>query len=455
METLHTLFYFTVAIAVLVAFHELGHFWVARKTGVKVIRFSIGFGKKLWAYQKSPEQTEFVVAAIPLGGYVKMVDEREGEVKPQDLPYAFNRQPVWVRTAIVAAGPLFNLVLAIILFWLVAVIGETGLKPRVGSVDAGSLAAEAGFVADDEVLQVGDTVTPTWSLALDELITRAIDGEGDVPVTVKAADSDVQQVRWLVFSQEDRANPETLYKHLGLKPWAPLIKPVIGKLLDGGVAQQAGLQTGDLIISADGVMIESWQQWVDYVQARADVVIQLTIERQDVRSTIALTPRREEREDGTAIGKIGAGADVPPDLMKEALVEYSLSPVDAIPAAFAKTWFYSASTLKMIGKMFVGSASVKNLSGPLSIAEYAGQSAEMGLTAFLRFLGLVSVSLGVLNLLPVPVLDGGHLLFFAVEAIKGSPVSDRVQYYFQQVGMFLLVSLMALALFMDLDRLIQ
>lgn len=454
METLHTLFYFTVAIAILVAFHELGHFWVARKTGVKVIRFSIGFGKKLWSYQKSPEQTEFVLSAVPLGGYVKMVDEREGEVKPEDLPYAFNRQSVAVRTAIVAAGPLFNLLLAISLFWLVLVIGETGIKPILGKIDANTLAAEAGFQDGDEILRVNQKPTPTWIMAMDEVFSAAIDGQRDIVFDVKTSDEQ-QQFRIITLTDEDVKSPEILNERLGLKPWMPIIKPVIGKLLDGGAAKQAGLQSGDLILSADGQTIADWQQWVSYVQAKPDMPINVIVERNDMLVALQLTPRKEEQEDGKILGKIGAGVEVPKDLLNDLQVEYSLSPIEAIPAAFKKTWFYSISTLKMIGKMFIGAASVDNLSGPISIAQYAGQSAEMGLTAFLRFLGLVSVSLGVLNLLPVPVLDGGHLLFYVVEVIKGSPVSDRLQLYFQQVGMFLLISLMALALFLDLGRLFQ
>ncbi|WAR46628.1 RIP metalloprotease RseP [Methylomonas rapida] len=454
METLHTLFYFIVAIAILVAFHELGHFWVARKTGVKVIRFSIGFGKKLWVFQKSPDQTEFVISAIPLGGYVKMVDEREGEVRPEDLPYAFNRQSVAVRTAIVAAGPLFNLILAVFLFWLVMIIGETGLKPILGEVQPGTLAAEAGFQSGDEILRVNQKPTPTWSIALDEVFSSAIDGQRDIVVDVKTSDEQ-QQFRVIALVDEDIKSPEDFNERLGLKPWMPLIKPVIGKLLEDGAAKQAGLQSGDLILSADGQAIQDWRQWVEYVQAKPDTPIKVVVERHEVQVELQIIPRKEAQQDGKVIGKIGAGVDVPKELLSGLQVEYSLSPVAAIPAAFEKTWFYATSTLKMIGKMFIGTASVDNLSGPISIAQYAGQSAEMGFTAFLKFLGLVSVSLGVLNLLPVPVLDGGHLLFYAVELIKGSPVPDRLQMYFQQLGMFLLMALMALALFLDLDRLFQ
>ncbi len=454
METLHTLFYFSVAIAVLVAFHELGHFWVARKTGVKVIRFSIGFGKKLWSYQKSPDQTEFVIASVPLGGYVKMVDEREGEVRPEDLPYAFNRQPVLIRMAIVVAGPLFNLMLAILLFWLVLVIGETGFRPVLGDIESGTLAAEAGFQTGDEILSVNNKPSPIWSVALDELLSAAIDGQRDIVIDVKTTD-DRQQLRVIKLTDKDVQSPKILNQRLGLRLWVPKLEPIIGLLTDDGVAKQAGLRAGDLIVRADGQRISDWQQWVDYVQARPEIPIHLIVERDGVETPLELTPRKQEQDDGKIIGKIGAGVKMPENLLKNLEVEYSLSPVAALPAALAKTWLYSVSTIKVIGKMFVGSASVENISGPISIAQYAGQSAEMGLTAFLKFLGLVSVSLGVLNLLPVPVLDGGHLLFYLVEAVKGSPVSDRLQLYFQNVGMFLLISLMALALILDLGRLFQ
>jgi len=454
METLHTLFYFIVAIAVLVAFHEFGHFWVARKVGVKVIRFSIGFGKPLATWRKSVNDTEFVIAAIPLGGYVKMVDEREEAVKPEDLPYAFNRQPLLARTAVVAAEPVFNLLLAVALFWLVLVIGELGVKPVVGGVEAGSLAEQAGFVKGDEILRIDDAATPTWIEALDRLLTLAIDGKTEIAVLTKAID-DSQQVRLLHLSEQDTQTPETLHKRLGLKPWAPSIKPVIGKLMDDGVAKQAGLQSGDLILTADGSPIVDWQQWVDYVQARPDVEIKLLLERNGAQLPLNITPRKEQQSDGKAVGKIGAGVDAPKELLESMLVKHSLSPWEALPVAGQRVWFYAVTTLKMMGKMLVGSASVENLSGPISIAQYAGQSADMGLTAFLKFLGLVSVSLGVLNLLPVPVLDGGHLLFFAIEAIKGSPVSEKVQLYFQQAGMLLLMLLMGLAMFLDIGRLFQ
>ncbi|MDD2659713.1 MAG: RIP metalloprotease RseP [Methylococcales bacterium] len=451
MDFLHTLFYFAITIGILVSFHEFGHFWVARKAGVKVLRFSVGFGKVLWSYQKNPEATEYVLSAIPLGGYVKMVDEREGEVKEEDLPFAFNRQSLLARSAIVAAGPVFNLILALVLFWSVLVIGETGIKPILGAVAAPSLAAAAGFEEGDQLISVNGKLTPTWSEAMAAITASALDGDQDIKIAVKNFD-DRQSVKILKISESDAQNPEILYERLGFKPWSPKLKPVIGMVLPDSAALASGLQKGDLIVSADGTVINDWMQWVDIVKKHPGVGIKLIIERDGVQSPLIITPKSVESEQKTE-GKIGASVFVPEDLMKSLSVEYSLSPLAAIPVALKTTWYYSYTTLKMMSKMLIGKASVKNLSGPLSIAEYAGQSASMGLVYFIKFVALISVSLGILNLLPVPVLDGGHLLFFAVEAIKGSPVSDKVQTFFQQVGITLLMSLMALAMVLDVQRL--
>ena len=451
MDVLHTLFYFVIAIGILVSIHEFGHFWVARKVGVKVLRFSVGFGKVLWSYQKTPESTEYVLSAIPLGGYVKMVDEREGEVKQEDLAFAFNRQSLSGRTAIVAAGPIFNLLLAVALFWSVLVIGETGIKPILGVVGQGTLAATAGFVEGDQIVSVNDKLTPTWTEAMSAIIASAMDGDQGIKVAVKNSDEQ-EALRTLKIAESDAQNPDALYQKLGFKPWSPKLKPVIGKVLPDSAALTAGLRPGDLIITADGTIINDWMQWVDTVKTHPGVAIQLLIERDGVQLPITITPKSVQVEQKTE-GKIGASVFVPEDLIKSVSIEYSLSPLKAIPVAFETTWYYAASTLKMMGKMLIGKASVENLSGPISIAQYAGQSAEMGLVHFLKFMALVSVSLGVLNLLPVPVLDGGHLLFFGLEAIKGKPVSEKIQTFFQQVGIALLMSLMVLAMVLDVQRL--
>lgn len=452
MNFLHTLFYFLLAIGILVSFHEFGHFWIARLTGVKVLRFSVGFGKVLWSYQKGSDSTEYVLSAIPLGGYVRMVDEREGAVSADDLPYAFNRQVLWVRSAIVAAGPIFNLLLALVLFWSVLVIGETGIKPILGKVPEHSLAAASGFVEGDQIIAINDKNTPTWTEVMSRLIALALDGETAINLSVHNIAEAKQRVKTLHLSEADTKNPDTLYQHLGFKPWSPTLTPIIGTVLPDSAAQAAGLQANDKIISADGAAIKEWMQWVDYVKVRPNIAIQVLIERQDVRLLLTLTPKAVQVEQQTE-GKIGASVFVPEHLSQSMSVDYRLSPIDAIPEAFNTTYYYAITTLKMMAKMFVGKADMENLSGPISIAQYAGQSANMGLVPFIKFIALISISLGVINLLPIPVLDGGHLLFFAIEAIKGNPVSEKVQILFQQIGIALLVSLMALAMVLDVQKL--
>jgi regulator of sigma E protease len=454
METLHTLFFFIVTIGVLVAIHEFGHFWVARKVGVKVIRFSIGFGKIIWSYQKTPDSTEYALSVIPLGGYVKMVDEREGEVKKEDLPFAFNRQSVLARTAIVAAGPIFNLLLAVILYWSVFIIGETGMKPIIGKVESGTLAYAAGFAEGEEIVTVNDKVTPTWLAAMERIFSSAHDTEQGIKVTVKNFAA-FEKTHILTIPAEAAEKPELLYQRLGLKPWTPPIKPVIDKILPNSASAVAGLQNKDLIISADGIAVTDWMQWVDYVQKHPGTEIKLTVKRGESLLPLIIKPQKVITKENKIVGKIGAGVHIPEELIDSLQVHYSLPVGEAFLSAVETTYYYSTTSLAMMGKMLIGNASVDNLSGPISIAQYAGQSAEMGLVHFLKFMAIVSVSLGVLNLLPIPVLDGGHLAFYLVEAIKGSPVSDKIQIAFQQVGVALLMSLMLLAMFLDIGRLFE
>lgn len=450
MDTLYTILYFLVAVALLIAIHEFGHFWVARKCGVKVLKFSIGFGKKILSFQKHPDSTEYLLCAIPLGGYVKMVDEREGKVKSEDLPYAFNRQPLASRAAIVAAGPIFNLLLAIILFWIVAIAGEVGIRPIVGTVDSETLAGQAGFTEGDEIVAINDKKAPTWTEAINLIISAAIEREADIKVLVDS--DDIEKTLFLEISDADIESPEILYKKLGLTPWSPTIQPILGEIIEESSAERAGLIEGDLILSADGIAIEDWMDWVEYVKERPETLIELDVERDGLPFTVSIVPDKIENEEGKFIGRIGAAVKVPEQLINELRVEYSFPPTEALLVAIEKTWIYSSTTLKMMGKMLLGQVSTKNLSGPISIAQFAGQSAERGVIPFIKFLGLVSVSLGVLNLLPIPVLDGGHLMFFLVEAIKGSPVSEKAQIYFQQVGIMLLMSLMLFAFFLDMER---
>ena len=446
----HTLFYFIIALIILIAVHEYGHYLMARKLGVRVLRFSLGFGKIIWRHQRTPQDTEFTLSALPLGGYVKMVDEREGEVAEADLPVAFNRKPVATRAAIVLAGPVFNFLLAILIYWVAFMWGETSTRPVVGEIKMGTLAHEAGFREGDEILSVAGRKTPAWNLAISAIMAGAMD-ETPIPVTV-ASTTGEQRDLVLNIPVVDNEKPAVLYKRLGLRPWEPDIDPVVDRVEPGSAAETAGLQPGDRVISADGVAMPHWRQWLNYVRAHPGQSLKAVIDRDGVRINLVLLPAVTESVEGK-IGRIGMAVRVPDAVIESMKVEYRLGPIPALGAALEKTADYSLSTLKMAGKMMVGKASVENLSGPISIAQYAGKSASYGFGSFMSFLALVSISLGVLNLLPIPVLDGGHLLFYLVEAVKGSPLSEQTQMVFQQIGMFVLLCLMALGFYLDIGRL--
>ncbi len=445
----HTVFYFLLALAVLVTFHEFGHFYACRKLGVKVLRFSIGLGKSIWRYRKSKDGTEFSIGALPLGGYVKMVDEREGEVSPKDLPYAFNRQRLSIRAAIVFAGPLANFLLAVLLYWTVFMIGETGVRPVLGPIGHGTLAEQAGFVEGEEIVAVGDVQTPTWGSAFNALMEQAMDKE-DISVEVRQADSRSTR-RVLTIPHDLAENPELLHDRLGFQPWQPSLPPVVDKVLPNSAAEAAGLAAGDRLLSVDGVPIKDWQQWVEHVRANPGKDMNVKVDRQGAELMLKIRPTMEDSAHGK-IGKIGAAVHVPQELIDSMKVEYRLGVLPAFAAAVERTWDYSAMTLKVIGRMLIGRASVENLSGPISIAQYAGQSASMGFIQFIKYLALVSVSLGVLNLLPIPVLDGGHLMFYLFEGIRGKPLSEGVQVMFQNIGIAILFSLMIFSVYLDLMK---
>jgi len=444
----HTLVFFVLALSILIAFHEFGHFWVARKLGVRVLRFSVGFGKPLLRYQKTPTSTEFVVAAIPLGGYVQMHGEKaEGSEPSAD---AFFSQSVWVRMAIVLAGPIFNLMLAIVIYWMIFVTGETGIRPILSQPPEQTLAAKAGFREQDEIVSIDGHATPTWSASMTQLFTEMLDHE-DIIVQVRRDDGSVAQ-RDLHIPRAISNDPSMMQEALGLRPWSPPIPPVLKDVQEGMPAAQAGLQVDDLILTADGVEITDWQQWVEYVRQRPGVEIQLVVDRNGIEIPITITPARLETDNG-AIGRIGVSVQFPESVYQDMRVEYQLGFVEAIKASIARTVDISVVSLKMMGRILVRDAPVENLSGPISIAQYAGKSASMGSVEFLKFLAIVSISLGVLNLLPIPMLDGGHFAFYVIEAIKGNPVSEQVQLLAQQVGIALLVSLMCLTFYLDIERL--
>jgi regulator of sigma E protease len=447
-----TLLAFVAAIALLVVFHELGHYWVARRCGVKVLRFSVGFGKVLYG-KRGADGTEWAISAIPLGGYVKMLDEREGEVAPDELDMAFNRKPVLQRMAIVAAGPLSNLLLAVVLYWLLFVYGVPGLKPVLGEVLPDTPAAEAMMQSGETITHIDGEPVPSWQEMRWRLLDTALQ-QREVQIDGRGAQGEalthVLDMRGLEANELDG---DFLGK-LGLQLHQPFVPPVLDKVTEGGVAQQAGLQPGDLVLRADGRTLQQWSELVEIVRAHPGRALQLDIRRGELNLIISVVPQAVE-EGGKPTGKIGAAPRVDKAAWEAMRVEVSYGPVDALGQAWRKTWETALVSLKMLGKMVLGEVSMKNLSGPITIADYAGQSAEMGLAAYLGFLALISVSLGVLNLLPIPLLDGGHLLYYAAELAKGSPVSEQAWELGQKIGIALLGTLMVLAIYNDITRLIS
>jgi len=443
---------FIVTLGILVTIHEFGHFWVARLCGVKVLRFSVGFGKPLLTFNRKNDPTDYVIAGIPLGGYVKMLDENEGVVEDDEKKFAFNNKPLSKKAAIVLAGPIFNFIFAAIAFWLILTIGETGLKPIVGELNKSGYAAHSGLEIGDEIVAVNDRPAAIWRVAMGLMSTELLDG-GEVKVSVIKADGRLNNV---ILSTGDGTIPEPseIFDRIGIQPRLPTLSPVIAEVLRGEAADQAGLEPGDLIMSANGQAIESWSDWVKLTRASAKQTLIVDVLRNELLLQLRVTPK-EIVEDGVSIGRIGVMPFVDEEMLKSQYATYSLGLFPAVSEAVTQTVSYSVLTLKLMGRMLIGEASVNNLSGPISLAQYAGQTASISFIAFLKFLAFVSISLGVINLLPIPMLDGGHLFFYLIEAIKGKPVSDKTQSVFMRLGMVVLLSLMVLAVFVDMSRLIH
>ncbi|GGO78836.1 putative zinc metalloprotease [Marinobacterium nitratireducens] len=450
MSILTTVLAFVATLGVLVTIHEWGHFWVARRCGVRVLRFSVGFGKPLWS-RKGRNGTEYVVAAIPLGGYVKMLDEREGEVPESLRDQAFNNKPLWARSAIVAAGPVVNLLFALLAYWFMFVAGVNTVAPVIGEVRTDTPAWQAGIEPGGEVVGLDGDPARSWE-ELNLLLVSHIGESRTLSLRVRYNDSatpvtyPIRLDDWSVDIER-----ESPLRALGLVPYRPEIPPVLGQLLPDGRAAVAGLQSGDRVLSIDGTAVPDWGALVERVRAAPDVALQLEIERDGIRRELTLTPARRDGETG-AIGYIGAGVQAvewPPELLRT--LRYG--PLEAFGVAADKTGQMIGLTLESIWKMLEGVISVKNLSGPITIAKVAGASAASGLESFISFLAYLSISLGVLNLLPIPMLDGGHLFYYGIEALRGRPVSERVQMFGLRVGMAVLFTLMAVAIVNDLMRL--
>lgn len=451
MDLLQTLVAFIVALGILVAFHEYGHFWVARRLDVKVLRFSLGFGRPLW--QRRRGETEYVVAAIPLGGYVRMLDEREGEVAPAERDRAFNNKPLLTRSAVVVAGPLANFLLAVVAYWLTLIIGVSGPRPIIGEVEPGSIAARAGLERGMEIVEVENAPSSTWDGVFRKSLGAILDGAA---INVVAR-SDNGSERHVVLDFRsltiDDIGQGDFLAELGVAPMRPHIEPVIERVVPGDPADRAGMRAGDRVAVANGARVDDWNDWVDLVRANPERALDVTVLRAGSEVALTLTPARVEGRRGE-IGRIGAEVVVPDDLEPVPWGIERYGPFEAVGGALTRTIEMSATTLKFLGKMITLQASPLNLSGPISIAHYAGESARLGTARFLEFLALVSVSLAVLNLLPIPLLDGGHLLYYLIESVTRRPVSENIQIIGQQLGMVVLLGLMGLALYSDILRIL-
>jgi len=451
MELLHSIPSFLVAIIVLVTVHEFGHFYVARLCGVRVLRFSLGFGKVLWRYYDK-QGTEFSLSALPFGGYVKMLDEREGEVPEELLPQAFNRKTVWQRMAIVLAGPVANFILAILLFWMLLLGGERGLIPIIGAVQPNSIAAKAGLEVGQEIIAVDDETTPTEQAVARHLIGR-LGESGEILFNVRYPDSNltyeiaVPLNNWM----QDAKDPEP-FAGLGIDIGP--VKPIVGDVIPNTPAARAGFKLDDKILRVNQLPVHDWRDFQNAVRPRINEVVMVEVERKsttgaDELLSLSVTPE-SFTEKGVSYGRVGMA---PKPLPEESLRHYEYSVGGALIAGVKRTWDTSGFVLLSVKKLILGEISTKNLSGPISIAKVAGSSAQIGLKSFVGFVALLSVFLGVFNLLPIPVLDGGHLLYLSVEVIKGKPVSEKVQILAYQLGLLLVIGLSMLAMYNDIMRL--
>lgn len=454
---------FILTIGIVVTIHEYGHFQVARWCGVKVLRFSIGFGKPLWRKTLGKDQTEFVLAAIPLGGYVKMLDERElkaeenGTEFPQhnyseaDLARAFNRQSVYKRIAIVLAGPVANLLLAILIYCLLFMQGVTNMRPIIGQVEPGSVAAQASLTSGEMIQTINDKTIHTWSEASWTLFEAALENE---TVVIKAInESNELHLHRVNLAGLGQNVENDILEEIGVDVFKPDVLPIVSAVLPNSAAEKAGLLAGDRILNIDGLQTDHWSTVVNIVRANPNQTLTFTIARQQKTISKHVTPEAV-KENNLLVGKIGAAVKIDDKQLDKIMIKQYYSVLDSVGMAIAKTWKTAIFSLKMMWYMVIGKASWEGISGPLTIASYAGESADLGLKPFLGFIALVSISIGILNLLPIPVLDGGHLMYYMAEIIKGSAVTEQTMVLGQKIGFGLLGLLMILAIFNDINRIV-
>ena len=448
VNALTSLLAFVVAISILVAIHEFGHYIVGRWLGMKVLRFSIGFGKPIFTLVRGKDQTEYCVSAIPLGGYVRFLDGREGPVEPSDEGRAFDHRPIPSRIAVLLAGPAFNFLFAVVAYWVIFVGGVPTLTPAVGVVEPGSYAARAGLEFGDRIVAVGDTETQDWESTLVGMLDQMV-AEGVVTLTLENEDGRQRRATILIGDDASRlTEPGLLFEGLGFLPWRPAA--VIAGVSEGGAASRVDLAAGDRISSVDGQAVRTSSDLIAEVSARPDQSVTLEYYRDDLLRSVEIDIGSED-VDGQLIGRIGVS--ISNDFGDFAYLR-KYGPLDSVVQSVNKTWATMAFTVRMLGRMVTGDVSIKNISGPINIAQFAGDSAARGVTEFLTFLALVSISLGVLNLLPVPVLDGGQIVYQTVELLKGSPMSERSQMIGQQFGIAALILLMSFAFYNDIARIL-
>jgi regulator of sigma E protease len=448
--------WFIIGVSLLVTVHEFGHFWVARQLGFKVLRFSVGFGKPLYKrIGRAPDHTEYVIAALPLGGYVRMLDERDGPVPPEDLPRAFANKPPWKRILVMLAGPAANILFAVIVLWIAfANTGQELHKPIVGDVRLGSPAAIAGLRSGDEILSIGTEPTPDHSNVMIGLLDM-VSGDGTSAIDVRGKDGLVRHLTLSVADADERhklTEPMALFRGLGFEFWRPPTPPRLGEVVPGGPAARSGLKPGDLVVAADDKRIQDYKDLADYINARPGETLRLDVRRGGQALSFRVNVARDQDGDHT-IGRIYIKLDpaaVPP-YPAELTTHVRFGPVESLGMSVQRAWELTAMQAKFFVRMLTGHVSFKNLSGAISIAEYAGDSARAGAESFVQLLIVLSLSLGFLNLLPIPILDGGQIVFQIAEWVRGRPLSDRIYLVGQQAGLLLLVLLMGVALFNDIS----
>jgi regulator of sigma E protease len=441
-----SLFWFIVATSLLVTLHEFGHFWVARRCGVRVLRFSVGLGSPIWS-RRGRDGTEYAIGAIPLGGYVKMLDEREVEVAASERAKAFNRKPLGQRAAIVAAGPLFNLGFALFAFWVMLLAGVRDYAPYVG--ESSGLMAEAGIERGDLIRRVADREVSNWTHVLVELTTRGYRRES-VPIEIEQEGGGIQTRRLDLSQLEGGVDEKRFLEQIGLKPWHWVPPARVGRVLEGEPAALAGIRVGDRVIAVGDTPVDRFAAMSEAIQTEAAQRggrVRLTLDRGGIRETLEVVARKERRGD-KEMWFIGVGPELRETVRRA-------GPLEAIPQAFAETWRFTTGSLQVLWHMVAGEAGLDNLAGPITIAQFANYSAQGGFSEFVRFLALISLTLCIMNLLPVPILDGGHLLYYAIEWVKGSPLSERAQALGHYLGLGALLALMGLAFYNDLSRLVQ